>query len=699
MSSAFESFVAVHQYQLASIPEDLWQPLFMKLGEDYLDAGSVMELHQGDPVDGYSLHIKQGASLEKYSDIFLVDHAWTTSAEMAKKELRENPALLDRVENLINVEKEEWVDDNDSDSDVEHDDEVIRMVAEQANVSYDKAKAALEEENYEVLNAITNLTLDPEFKKQSDALQEQVMGQLIASGKAQEKEEKVNKEKEELKQKRLAEWMTRRIDTVYEHMWSYVQSYSYAVLQTDGQSATKTALYINDEVGSALCHSSTPNMACVPFIFSRGATGMIPYSVMFPLESIKEGELVTCDMVPKALTDDLQRTAYRFALEQRINPSGADAVTDADRTKLMDAYRSHAVAPKAAHGQVLATKAAYIDYVSSKNKSDGSVSVFTDVDALRSSVTLAQIKWVDDASKANIAWTRKAADSDNKLGLSNHLANDACLTSLDGLAKLVRATYGDAAWFPTTYDLRSALGAYVGDVLQQNEQAGAWIVKPSDASGHGRIASGIAEVVRQIDLPSPVVAQHYVPQPCLYNGKKFTLQFVAVLRQYQPGAPALAALYRRFWVRLANKKYLKDQADDDRDAHLLDSPIGAYQMTQLDHASFTRNMEKEHSIQWPDVQASIQQVIQDVLGAASSQAQPLGLGDKEENTDAFGVYMFDLTLTASFQPVLFRVHDAADGAWLCKHDKDLPNRVLSVVDGRFGGVEKALDEFVVLGSN
>jgi hypothetical protein len=61
--SAFDAFVTVHQYQLSAIPEELWQvtslhywrvrigayrltpnllhvqTLFMKLGEDYLDAG------------------------------------------------------------------------------------------------------------------------------------------------------------------------------------------------------------------------------------------------------------------------------------------------------------------------------------------------------------------------------------------------------------------------------------------------------------------------------------------------------------------------------------------------------------------------------------------------------------------------------------------------------------------------------------
>jgi hypothetical protein len=39
----------------------------MKLGEDYLDAGSTMELHQGDPLPGYSLHLKSDVgALEKH---------------------------------------------------------------------------------------------------------------------------------------------------------------------------------------------------------------------------------------------------------------------------------------------------------------------------------------------------------------------------------------------------------------------------------------------------------------------------------------------------------------------------------------------------------------------------------------------------------------------------------------------------------
>lgn len=88
-----------------------------------------------------------------HSEIFLIDHAWTTTPENAKKELLENEGLLERLENLMDIEKEEFQSEDEEDE-VEHSDEAVKMVAEQANVSYEAAKEALEAEKYEVVNAI-----------------------------------------------------------------------------------------------------------------------------------------------------------------------------------------------------------------------------------------------------------------------------------------------------------------------------------------------------------------------------------------------------------------------------------------------------------------------------------------------------------------------------------------------------------------
>ena len=118
--------------------------------------GNYVELHYGDPLEGYSLHAKGGDQpIKKHSEIFLVDHAWTTQPDNAHKELLENPKLLERLENLMDIEAEEFEEEeSEKEEELEHDDGAVKTVAEQANVSYDRAKEALEAEKYEVVNAI-----------------------------------------------------------------------------------------------------------------------------------------------------------------------------------------------------------------------------------------------------------------------------------------------------------------------------------------------------------------------------------------------------------------------------------------------------------------------------------------------------------------------------------------------------------------
>lgn len=90
------------------------------------------------------------------SDIFLIDHAWTTSPETAKKELLSNSTLLLRLENLMNIEQVEAPMDSDDESDDEDapSQEFIQLVASQASVSEREAERALRAENNEVVNAI-----------------------------------------------------------------------------------------------------------------------------------------------------------------------------------------------------------------------------------------------------------------------------------------------------------------------------------------------------------------------------------------------------------------------------------------------------------------------------------------------------------------------------------------------------------------
>ncbi|KAL0091012.1 tubulin-tyrosine ligase family-domain-containing protein [Phycomyces blakesleeanus] len=612
--SAYEGFVAVHKYQLASIPEELWQPLFMKLGEDYLDAGNFVELHQGDIVPGYSVHTKKDVTLKKHSDIFLIDHAWTTTPKEAKQQLRDNETLLDRMESIMDIEKEELADDEEEDE-VEHDDEVVKMVAEQADVSYGEAKKALEEENYEVLNAIMKLTMDEEHKKEADRLQEQVINQILASGRPQEKEEEERKEKEEAHKKRLEELLERRVERVYCQMWSYLQTYSFSVLQQDGEPKAQTAWYACDEVGSALCHSSDPSVVCVPFIFSRGASGMIPYSVMFPIKDIKAGEPLTCDLLPKNLERPIDRKAYLLAFQQRLL---ADEDVQKITKELVDSYKAYQTSLEATQPPKSSkitnseeSVKALLSHPAEKAKEP--VKVASTTPFVCDNLKLANTKLVTDEDKADIIWRSQDFmewDSLKEHQTINQFPNEFCLTFKQNLAALIQKTYGSPEWVPRTYNLVTQLGEVVGNYLNNEESKSdnLWILKPWNLARGIDISinRSLPELIRTHDSAVPMIAQKYLTKPCLYNGKKFDLRYIVLLRQIEP--TMIACVYNMFWIRLANKKFNLDDLDDyERQFTVMN--YSKYEMTQLDYKSFIYHMEKENNIKWADVQNDINQAM------------------------------------------------------------------------------------------
>ncbi|KAI8145820.1 tubulin-tyrosine ligase family-domain-containing protein [Fennellomyces sp. T-0311] len=685
MSSAFEAFVTVHQYQLAAIPEDLWLPLFMKLGEDYLDAGNYVELHYGDPLEGYSLHVKGDQSLSKHGEIFLVDHAWTTQPDSAHKELENNPNLLERLENLMDIEKEEFQEESDEEE-LEHDAEAIDTVAKQANVSHEVARQALEAEKYEVVNAIMRLTIDEDFKRESERLQDQVLGQLIASGKAQEKEEKENKEKEERRKKRHAEWVKNRVDNVCDKMWSYLQTYSYSILKQDGQPETQTAWYVNDEVGSALCHSVDPNVICVPFIFSRGASGMIPYTVMFPIKDIAAGEIMTCDLIPKTLERPLDKAAYLLAYENRILP-GQEGASKDDIKALAKEFRDKLAKKNYQPSISLPAKGTY-------QRKDGQLYVYSTTEFVRNNLSLPNVKLTDTREKADIIWSSQDfLDWDSlKAGqMINQFRYENCLTQKQKFTELVQKTYGSPAWMPDTYNMSNQLAEFTGDYLDNDEshETNLWVTKPWNFARGLEISVGryLPKIIRQHDSPTPKIAQRYLIKPCLYNNKKFDLRYIVLVT-----SDGTVNVYKMFWIRLANKKYNLDNLDD-YEAQFTVMNYSNFPMTQLDHKSFIHNMEKQHSIDWCKVQSDINAAIKDVFMAAASEKQPLGLiGSENTPYESFGMYGVDVMLDNNYQPIILEVNFSPDCTRACQYDPQFVNNLLlATLDDK-----KGLEAFNVL---
>ncbi|KAI7856010.1 tubulin-tyrosine ligase family-domain-containing protein [Circinella umbellata] len=673
--SAFEAFVTVHQYQLAAIPEDLWLPLFMKLGEDYLDAGNYVELHYGDPLEGYSLHAKNGDQpIKKHSEIFLVDHAWTTQPDNAHKELLENHKLLERLENLMDIEAEEFEEEeSEKEEELEHDDEAVRTVAEQANVSYDRAKEVLEAEKYEIVNAIMRLTVDEDFKKESERLQDQVFGQLVASGKAQEKEDRINKEKEERRKNRHDAWLKERVNNVCKKMWSYLQTYSYSVLKGDGQPEIQTAWYINDEVGSAICHSSDPNTMCLPFIFSRGASGMIPYTVMFPIKDIAPGEIMTCDLIPKNLERPIDKAAYLLAYENRILP-GQEGVSVDEIKKLSTEFCDKLA--KQSYQPTMDLPKVNCSNEKKERGDDDRILVYTTTEFVRQNLSHSKFKLTNDRTQADIIWFSQDFtewDSLKPGQIINQFRYENCLTYKQRLADLIQKTYGSPSWTLATYNLNTQLAEFVGDYLNhdgdeeeedQKHHENLWVTKPWNFARGIEISVDryLPKLIRQHDSPTPKIAQRYLVKPCLYKNKKFDLRYIVMV-----GSDGTVHIYKMFWIRLANKKYNIDDLDD-YEAQFTVMNYSNFPMTQLDYKSFIHNMEKEHSIEWTKVQNDINHAIKDVIMAAASEQQPLGLLDKNmsQSYESFGMYGFDIMLDDKYNPIIVEVNFSPDCTRACQ---------------------------------
>lgn len=267
------------------------------------------------------------------------------------------------------------------------------------------------------------------------------MNQVLQSGKPQEKEEKEHKERLERREKREKEWFKERVDRIYEKMWSYIQTYTYSILQQDGQPVSQTAWYINDEVGSAICHSSTPNVICVPFIFSRGPN-MIPYSVFYPIQDIEAGDIVSCDLVPKNFANDLDKTAYLFAFQDRVL-----LTTDIEqkRQQLISTFKEKQdklANPKADTLKVQAlTKEQILAAHTSAGDAKASLTVYTDAPFVQQFLKLDGVKFTQDPKQADIIWNSQDFQDWENLSSTqtiNQIPNENCITYKHNLATLVR---------------------------------------------------------------------------------------------------------------------------------------------------------------------------------------------------------------------------------------------------------------------
>ncbi|KAK6941297.1 Tubulin-tyrosine ligase/Tubulin polyglutamylase [Dillenia turbinata] len=111
----YEDFVKVHGILLAAsgIPSSLHRLLFQKLSSETFDGGNFFQVEPCE--DGRQRRlILTSELLEKESNLFLVDHAWTFRLSDAYKQLLEVPGLAERMASLMCVDIDPESDSEDN---------------------------------------------------------------------------------------------------------------------------------------------------------------------------------------------------------------------------------------------------------------------------------------------------------------------------------------------------------------------------------------------------------------------------------------------------------------------------------------------------------------------------------------------------------------------------------------------------------
>ncbi|KAJ1950569.1 hypothetical protein FBU59_000612, partial [Linderina macrospora] len=186
----YGQFEATHKQQLESVglAKPLWQVLYRKLTQESFDLGSYVVLYESEQnttdasqprgITEHKLCLKQDKLAAK-SNVFLVDHAWTTTIDTAIPQLDSNPQLLERMESLTGIQyvppKQVGLD-SVTDEEIEQN---VPVVAAQANVSEERARELLVSTNGNLIEAI--MAAEDEASgndKVQQALHEKIMGNM-----------------------------------------------------------------------------------------------------------------------------------------------------------------------------------------------------------------------------------------------------------------------------------------------------------------------------------------------------------------------------------------------------------------------------------------------------------------------------------------------------------------------------------------
>ncbi|XP_076908677.1 uncharacterized protein LOC143565658 [Bidens hawaiensis] len=469
---------------------------------------------------------------------------------------------------------------------------------------------------------------------------------------------------------RLPEWTSGEplIDRVLNAMWLYLMSYRLA----DEEKIDETSIwYVMDELGSALRHSDEPNFRVSPFLYMPQGTleSAVSFTILWPTKNIEYGDECTRDYL-FGIGEDKQRSARLTAWFHT------------SQQYFIRAYEKHWQNLRSASSSLVNKASATC---SSLARSDGHpLRVYTDIPSVEEFLSRPGFIITTDPKEADIIWSSMQVDDEAKkaIGLNdrqyiNQFPFEACIVMKHHLAETVQKAYGSPEWFQPTYNLETQLTQFIGDyyVRENNKTDNLWILKPWNMARtiDTTVTGNLSAIIRLMET-GPKICQKYIEQPALFQGRKFDIRYIVLVRSISPLELFITDI---FWVRLANNTYTLDKKSlYEYETHFT---VMNYRGT-LNHMNtpeFVKEFEKEHQVKWLEIHSRVKQMIRKVFESAAL------VHPEMHSSTARAMYGVDVMLDSDFKPKLLEVTYCPDCTRACKYDME------AVVGG--GEIVKARD--------
>ncbi|CAF1222382.1 unnamed protein product [Rotaria sordida] len=455
-----------------------------------------------------------------------------------------------------------------------------------------------------------------------------------------------------------------KINAIIEHMWKFNHTYTLATNEGNAEDR-EPYWYIRDEFGSAIEHSDQANVRLVPFLSM--IDGQM-YTLLWLIKDIKCNESVTVDYVC-GIHDEVIRRAKLVPWTEDDLSGDIDYQQTEPNEQYFNTGRENESLPSSDNYP-------RIDLT----KLNRTINVYTDIELVRNHLIDKRFQLVEDLSQADIIFTRKHFKDfknlcENTQQFINQYPFENVINIKDLLAVICRRTslpidnetlQSYPLWLPTTFNLTYELPKFIS-YFQHREQKNLdnhWIVKPFNLarSIDTHVTKNLNAIIRLAESGPKIVCK-YIDKPLLFDREdsglvKFDIRYIVLLRSLEP---LKVYVYKKFWLRFANKPYSLDNNYDDYQVHFTVMNYRyAQNLKKITCEEFIPLFDKQqqhHHLKWSDVQENIFSMIHQVFERAILKKPPCGMLSCHRSR---AMYAIDLMLDKNGQPYLLEMNFMPD---------------------------------------